>query len=66
MQMEMNIIKLPMFTNKRRKIMKKLIKSFKGTALLCALCLSVTTFWVPFYGSFLFLGEPEIPEALKE
>jgi 4-hydroxybenzoate polyprenyltransferase len=46
--------------------MKNLVGSFKGKTMLCVLCLSITTFWVPFYGSFLFLGEPEIPECLKE
>jgi hypothetical protein len=46
--------------------MKKLVNSSKGKTILCALCLSVTTFVFPWYGSFLFLGEPEIPECLKE
>jgi hypothetical protein len=46
--------------------MKKLVKSFKGKSMLCALCLTVTSFVFPWYGSFLFLGEPEIPECLKE
>jgi hypothetical protein len=47
-------------------MMKKFIKGFRGKNLICALCLSVTAFLLPFYGSFLFLGEPEIPECLKE
>ncbi|WP_143148623.1 cyclic lactone autoinducer peptide [Clostridium amylolyticum] len=46
--------------------MKKLLNNFRGKTLLCALCLSITSFVFPWYGSFLFLGEPEIPECLKE
>jgi hypothetical protein len=46
--------------------MKKLVKSFKIKNMLCTLCLAVTSFVYPWYGSFLFLGEPEIPECLKE
>ncbi|ERI89718.1 cyclic lactone autoinducer peptide [Clostridium sp. YIM B02515] len=46
--------------------MKKEFKNLKGKSILCALCLAVTTFFMPFYGSFIFLGEPEIPEILKE
>jgi hypothetical protein len=46
--------------------MKNLLKNLKGKSILCALCLTVTSFVFPFYGSFLFLGEPEIPEILKE
>lgn len=46
--------------------MKKSFKNLKVKSMLCALCLTVTAFVFPFYGSFIFLGEPEIPEALKE
>lgn len=46
--------------------MKKLVNSFKGKNLVCVLCLTITSFVFPWYGSFLFLGEPEIPECLKE
>lgn len=46
--------------------MKKLVKNLKGKSMLCALCLSVTALVYPWYGSFIFLGEPEIPECLKE
>lgn len=46
--------------------MKRLVMSFKGKSVLCALCLGVTAFVFPWYGSFIFLGEPEIPECLKE
>ena len=46
--------------------MKKLVVGEKVRKLLGAICLGVTTFVFPWYGSFLFLGEPEIPECLKE
>ncbi|WP_332559191.1 cyclic lactone autoinducer peptide [Clostridium sp.] len=46
--------------------MKNLINHFKGKTILCVLCLTVTSFVYPWYGSFLFLGEPDIPESLKE
>jgi cyclic lactone autoinducer peptide len=46
--------------------MRKLVKNFKGKGMLCALCLTITSFVYPWYGSFFFLGEPEIPECLKE
>ena len=46
--------------------MKKLAVGGRARKLLGALCLGVTTFVFPWYGSFLFLGEPEIPELLKE
>ncbi|MDP4147122.1 MAG: cyclic lactone autoinducer peptide [Bacillota bacterium] len=45
--------------------MKKLINGFKGKNILCALCLSVTSVVFTFYGSFHFLGEPEIPKCMK-
>lgn len=45
--------------------MKKIISNFKGKSMLCTLCLTITAFVFPWYGSFLFLGEPEIPEILK-
>lgn len=45
--------------------MKKLINSFKGKNILCALCLSLASVVYTWYGSFLFLGEPEIPECMK-
>ncbi|WP_106064388.1 cyclic lactone autoinducer peptide [Clostridium liquoris] len=41
-------------------------KGFRGATMLCALCLTITSFVTIWYGSFLFLGEPEIPECLKE
>ncbi|MPM87321.1 hypothetical protein SDC9_134417 [bioreactor metagenome] len=46
--------------------MKNLFNSFKGKNMLCTLCLTVTALVFPWYGSFLFLGEPEIPECLKD
>ncbi len=46
--------------------MKKLVNSFKGKSMLCTLCLTLTASVFTWYGSFLFLGEPEIPECLKE
>ena len=57
---------LQLTNNLKTKIMKKSINSFKGKSMLCVLCLTVTSFVFPWYGSFLFLGEPEIPECLKE
>jgi hypothetical protein len=45
--------------------MKNSINTFKGKNMLCALCLTVTSIVFTFYGSFLFLGEPEIPECIK-
>jgi len=46
--------------------MKNLVNNFKGKSILCTLCLTITAFVFPWYGSFLFLGEPEIPEILKQ
>jgi hypothetical protein len=46
--------------------MKRVVNNFKVKNLLCALCLTITSFVFPWYGSFLFLGEPEIPDCLKE
>ncbi|HEY5561586.1 MAG TPA: cyclic lactone autoinducer peptide [Clostridiaceae bacterium] len=46
--------------------MRKLVNSIKGKSTLCALCIVVASFVFRWYGSFLFLGEPEIPECLKE
>jgi len=46
--------------------MRELADSSKGKSMLCALCIIVTSFVFPWYGSFLFLGEPEIPKCLKE
>jgi hypothetical protein len=48
--------------------MKKLFNSFKLKTMLCALPLFLTSFLLtsdPF-NCFIFLGEPEIPECLKE
>ncbi|MBI6873265.1 cyclic lactone autoinducer peptide [Clostridium aciditolerans] len=45
--------------------MKKLIKNLKGKGTLCSLCLAVASVVYTFYGSFLFLGEPEVPECMK-
>jgi accessory gene regulator protein AgrB len=53
-------------TEKGEIVMKNLLKKLKVKSMLCALCLTVTSFLIPWYGSFLFLGEPEIPEILKE
>ena len=46
--------------------MKKLIKGFRGRNMICGLCLALGTTLLTFYGSFLFLGEPEVPDCLKE
>lgn len=47
--------------------MKNLVKNIRGKAMLCALCLGVTSFLFDGpWSSFIFLGEPEVPEALKE
>ncbi|MCM0647524.1 cyclic lactone autoinducer peptide [Clostridium swellfunianum] len=46
--------------------MRKLMKSLRAKNVACTLCLGVSAFLLPFYGSFLFLGEPEIPECLIE
>lgn len=46
--------------------MKNLIKGFKGKSALCSLCLALGTTIFVYYGSFLFLGEPEVPNCLKE
>ncbi len=46
--------------------MKKLINGFNAKTLLSGLCLVVGTTVLNYWSSFLFLGEPEIPEALKE
>jgi hypothetical protein len=45
--------------------MKKLFKSFSGKGTLCSLCLALGTTIFVYYGSFLFLGEPEIPDILR-
>jgi hypothetical protein len=46
--------------------MKKLFKSLKSKSTLCSLCLALGTTIFVYYGSFLFLGEPELPVELKE
>jgi hypothetical protein len=46
--------------------MKKLSNSFRAKNMLCGLCLVLSTTLLGFWGSFLFLGEPEIPDCLKE
>jgi len=46
--------------------MKRFVGILRAKSLVCALCLGVTALVFPWYGSFLFLGEPEIPECLKE
>lgn len=46
--------------------MKNVIKNFRGKNILCSLCLTLGTTVFVYYGSFLFLGEPEIPDSLKE
>lgn len=45
--------------------MKNLINGFMGKNMLCALCLTLSSVVFEWYGSFLFLGEPEIPECMK-
>lgn len=45
--------------------MKKLIENLKGKGTLCSLCLAVTSTVLTYTGSFLFFGEPEIPECIK-
>lgn len=45
--------------------MKNLINSFKVKTILCTLSLFVTSFVATQFNSFLFLGEPEIPECMK-
>lgn len=46
--------------------MKNFLKGFKGKSALCSLCLALGTTIFVYYGSFLFLGEPEMPAELKE
>jgi hypothetical protein len=46
--------------------MKNLLKNLKGKSLLCSLCLALVAAFYPYYGSFIFLGEPEVPACLKE
>jgi hypothetical protein len=46
--------------------MKKTFKGFRGKNILCGLCLVLSTTLLTWYGSFIFLGEPEIPDCLKE
>jgi hypothetical protein len=46
--------------------MRKFIGYPKARKILCALCCSIAAFVFPWYGSFIFLGEPEIPKCLKE
>lgn len=46
--------------------MKTFIQGFRGKALLCGLCLYLGSALLIYRGSFLFLGEPEIPESLQE
>lgn len=45
--------------------MKKLINNLKGKEILCSLCLAVASTVLTFTGSFLYFGEPEIPECIK-
>jgi hypothetical protein len=46
--------------------MKKIINGFKMKNMMCGLCLALSTTLLGLWSSFLFLGEPEIPECLKE
>jgi hypothetical protein len=46
--------------------MKKSIHGFRAKTMLCGLCLALSTTVLNFWSSFIFLGEPEIPECLKE
>lgn len=46
--------------------MKNLVNNFKAKKMLCSLSMFVTAFLLSQYNSFFFLGEPEIPECLKE
>jgi hypothetical protein len=46
--------------------MRKIAGNPKARKVLCTLCCTIALFVFPWYGSFLFLGEPEIPECLKE
>lgn len=48
------------------KFMKKSINGFRAKNMLCGLCFALGTTVFYFWSSFLFLGEPEIPECLKE
>jgi cyclic lactone autoinducer peptide len=45
--------------------MKNLIKNLKVRGTLCALCLAVASTILTYNGSFLYFGEPEIPECIK-
>jgi hypothetical protein len=46
--------------------MKNLIKGFRGKTMLCGLCLALSTTVLTYYGSFIFLGEPDVPDVLKQ
>lgn len=46
--------------------MKNLIRGYRVRNMLCGLCLALGTSLLTYYGSFLFLGEPAIPDCLKE
>lgn len=46
--------------------MKKLFNSFKVKSILCVLPLFLGSFLAEWPISFFYLGEPEIPECLKE
>jgi hypothetical protein len=46
--------------------MKNLVNNFKVKTMLCTLSIFVTSFLFTQFNSFVFLGEPEIPECIKE
>jgi len=46
--------------------MKTLVNNFKVRTMVCTLSIFVTSFLFSQFNSFFFLGEPEIPECLKE
>jgi hypothetical protein len=46
--------------------MKTLLKGFRGKNMICGLCIALTTCLLTYRGSFIYLGEPEIPDCLKE
>ncbi|NMM63892.1 cyclic lactone autoinducer peptide [Clostridium sp. P21] len=47
--------------------MKKFFNSFKVKTMLCALPLFLASVVIPTqYNCFIFIGEPEVPECLKE
>lgn len=46
--------------------MKNLVNNFKAKKMLCSLSMFVTAFLCSQFSSFVYFGEPEIPECLKE